>query len=85
MNSHNNSRKTIMPIFKSTRLLVQLWEQIRYLHYSLRDEEAFGFGARKLMCFHHRRHLHDVKCELAGTFAEYLVQIKRREDVFRAL
>ena len=40
MNSHNNSRKTSMPVLKSTRLLDQLREQIRYLHYSLRTEEA---------------------------------------------
>ena len=38
MNSHNNSRKTSLPVFKSTRLLDQLREQIRYLHYSLRTE-----------------------------------------------
>ena len=40
MNSHNNPRKTSTPVFKSTRLLDQLREQIRYLHYSLRTEEA---------------------------------------------
>lgn len=52
MNSHNNSRKTSMPVlakpqvFKSTRLLDQLREQIRYLHYSLRTEEAYVYWAK---------------------------------------
>jgi len=41
MNSHNDPRKTSMPVFKSIRLLDQLREQIRYLHYSLRTEEAY--------------------------------------------
>jgi hypothetical protein len=43
MISHNNSRKTSTPVFKSTRLLDQLREQIRYLHYSLRTEEAYVY------------------------------------------
>jgi hypothetical protein len=46
MNSHNNSRKTSMPVFKSTRLLDQLRQQIRYLHYSLRTEEAYVSGEK---------------------------------------
>jgi hypothetical protein len=46
MNSHNNSRKTSTPVFKSTRLLDQLREQIRYLHYSLRTEEAYVSGEK---------------------------------------
>lgn len=29
-----------MPVFKSTRRLDQLCEQIRYLHYRLRTDEA---------------------------------------------
>lgn len=32
-----------MPVFTSTRLLDQLREQIRYLHYSLRTEEAYVY------------------------------------------
>jgi hypothetical protein len=46
MNSHNSSRKTSTPVFKSTRLLDQLREQIRYLHYSLRTEEAYASGEK---------------------------------------
>jgi hypothetical protein len=46
VNSHNNSRKTSTPVFKSTRLLDQLREHIRYLHYSLRTEEAYVSGEK---------------------------------------
>jgi Phage integrase, N-terminal SAM-like domain len=56
MNSHNNSRKTSTPVLKSTRLLDQLREQIRYLHYSLRTEEAYVYWVKKFIYFHHKRH-----------------------------
>ncbi|WP_363717111.1 phage integrase N-terminal SAM-like domain-containing protein, partial [Rhodoferax sp.] len=51
MNSHNNPRKTSMPVFKSTRLLDQLREQIRYLHYSLRTEEAYVYWVKNFIRF----------------------------------
>ena len=60
MNSHNNSRKTSLPVFKSTRLLDQLREQIRYLHYSLRTEEAYVYWVKKFIYFHELRHPRDM-------------------------
>jgi len=48
MNSHNRSRKTSTPILKSTRLLDQLREQIRHLHYSLRTEEAYVYWGQEV-------------------------------------
>ena len=60
MNSHNNSRKTSLPVFKSTRLLDQLREQIRYLHYSLRNEEAYVYWVKKFIYFHELRHPRDM-------------------------
>jgi len=59
MNSHNSSRKTSMPVFKSTRLLDQLREQIRYLHYSLRTGEAYVYWFKKFIRFHQLRHPRD--------------------------
>jgi hypothetical protein len=53
VNSHNNSRETSAPVFKSTQLLDQLRERIRYLHYSLRTEEQYVYAVKKFMCFHH--------------------------------
>jgi len=41
-----------MPVFKSTWLLDQLREQIRYLHYSLRTEEAYVYWVKKFIRFH---------------------------------
>jgi hypothetical protein len=60
MNSHNNSRKTSTPVFKSTRLLDQLREQIRYLHYSLRTEEVYVYWVKKFIYFHQKRHPRDM-------------------------
>ncbi len=60
MNSHNSSRKTSTPVLKSTRLLDQLREQIRYLHYSLRTEEAYVYWVKKFIRFHQMRHPRDM-------------------------
>jgi hypothetical protein len=46
MSSHKYSRKISTPLFKSTRLLDQLREQIRDLHYSLRTEAAYVLGEK---------------------------------------
>jgi hypothetical protein len=51
MNSHKNSRKTSIPVFKSTRLLDPLRTQIRYRHYSLRTEEAYACWLQKFIRF----------------------------------
>jgi Phage integrase, N-terminal SAM-like domain len=60
MISHNNSRKTSTAVFKSTRLLDHLREQILYLHYSLRTEEAYVYWVKKFIYFHQKRHPRDM-------------------------
>ena len=45
-----------MPVFKSTRLLDQLRDQICYLHYSLRTEEAYLYWVKKFIRFHSLKH-----------------------------
>ncbi len=60
MISHNNSRKTSTPVFKSTRLLDQLREQIRYLHYSLQTEDAYVYWVKKFIYFHEKQHPRDI-------------------------
>ena len=60
MNSYNSSRKTSIPVLRSTRLLDQLREQIRYLHYSLRTEEAYVYWVKKFIRFHQMRHPRDM-------------------------
>ena len=41
----NKSVKKHMPLLQSARVLDQLRELVRYLHYSLRTEEAYVYGA----------------------------------------
>ena len=48
--------KMNMPVLQSTRLLDQLRERIRYLHYSLRTEEAYVYWVKGFIRFHQRRH-----------------------------
>ena len=49
-----------MPVFKSTRLLDQIREQIRYLHYSLRTEEAYVYWVKNFIRFHGLKHPRDM-------------------------
>ena len=60
MNSYENAGKVrkleAWPPLQSTRLLAQLKERIRYLHYSLRTEQAYEYWARFFIRFHGLRH-----------------------------
>ena len=56
MYSINKSVKKHMPPLQSVRILDQLRERIRYLHYSLRTEEAYVYRARAFIRFHDFRH-----------------------------
>ena len=61
-----------MPVFKSTRLLDQLREQIRYLHYSLRTEEAYVYWVRNFIRFHGLKHPRDMGQAEIEAFLTYL-------------
>ena len=54
MNSHNSSRKTSIPVLRLTRLLDQLREQIRYLHYSLSTEKVYLHWVKFFTLWHGR-------------------------------
>ena len=45
-----------MPPLRSARLLDQVRERIRYLHYSIRTEDAYVHWIRAFIFFHGRRH-----------------------------
>ncbi len=45
-----------LPALKSIKLLDQLRERIRYLHYSLRTEKTYVHWAREFIRFHGVRH-----------------------------
>ena len=60
MNSINDSGKVRKlaprPPLQATRLLGQLRERLRYLHYSIRTEESYVYWARFFIHFHGLRH-----------------------------
>ena len=60
MNRYTKSDKVAMPLLQSTRLLDQVRERIRYLHYSLQTEKAYLYWARFFIRWHgrdgHMRH-----------------------------
>ena len=49
-----------MPPLQSVRILDQLRERIRYLHYSLRTAEAYVYWVRAFIRFHNLRHPADM-------------------------
>jgi integron integrase len=60
MSSHNAPPKVLRiaprPALRATRILGQLRERLRYLHYSLRTEEAYVYWIRYFIRFHGLRH-----------------------------
>ena len=60
MYSLNQSVKKHRPPLRSARILDQLRERIRYLHYSLRTEEAYVYRARAFIRVHDFRQLAEM-------------------------
>ena len=60
MNSHNTPAKVRTlaprPVLHSTRILGQLRERLRYMHYSLRTEQSYVYWVRMFIHFHSLRH-----------------------------
>lgn len=52
MNSYIENPKVGVPVLQSTRVLDQLRERIRYLHYSLQTEKAYVYWARFFIRWH---------------------------------
>ena len=50
------SNTVFLPPLKSVKVLDQLRERIRYLHYSIRTEEVYVYWVRLFIRFHGRRH-----------------------------
>lgn len=61
------------PVLQSPRLLDQLRERIRYLHYSLRTEEAYVYWVRMYIRFHQRRHPAEMGKAEIEAFLSFLV------------
>jgi integrase len=77
MISTNAARNPGIPVFKSTRLLDQCREQLRYLHYSLRTEEAYLGWVKKFIRFHGLRHPHDMARAEVEQFLMHLAAERR--------
>lgn len=65
------------PPLQSKRLLDQLRERIRYLHYSLKTEEAYLFWSRAYIRFHGVRHPKDMGAAEVEAFLTHLTNVRR--------
>ena len=79
-----------LPPLKSVRLLDQLRERIRLLHYSLRTEEAYVYWARAYIRFHRLRHpaemgKAEVECFLTHLAAEKGLSASTHRQALSAL
>jgi site-specific recombinase XerD len=70
-------RRTCPPAFQSSRLLDQLRERIRYLHYSLRTEQAYLLWARSFIRFHDLRHPRDMGAPEVEAFLNHLTSDRK--------
>jgi integron integrase len=61
-----------LPPLKAPRLLDQVRERIRYLHYSLRTEESYLHWIRRYIHFHGRRHPREMGGEDVEAFLSWL-------------
>jgi len=57
---------------KPRKLLDQLKDRIRYLHYSRQTEKAYVYWARRYILFHDKRHPRDMGAEEISIFLNYL-------------
>jgi integron integrase len=67
-----NRRSGIRQPLKSGRLLDQIRERARYLHYSLRTEEAYVYWARRYVKFNGLRHPRELGAADVERFLSYL-------------
>ena len=66
-----------LPPFTSTKVLNQLHERIRYLHYSLRTEKAYVYWVRFFIRFHGRRHPRELGGPEVEAFLSWLANTRR--------
>lgn len=77
MYSTNQSTKPCKPALMSKRLLDQLRERIRYMHYSLRTEEAYVYWVRIFIRWHGLRHPRDMGASEVERFLTHLATERR--------
>ena len=73
MHDRQRSRTTPdRPPLQATRLLDQLRERLRYLHYSLRTEQAYVYWTRAFVHFHRLRHPREMGAQEVEAFLTHL-------------
>ena len=70
-------RSRALPPLQSERLLDQLRERIRYLHYSIRTEQAYVRWVRAFVRFHGVRHPAEMGAVEVETFLTWLAAERR--------
>lgn len=68
--------KPNLPPLRSARLLDQLRKRIRYLHYSLRTEEAYVQWTRRFIHFHGLRYPHELRGTEVEAFLSDLANVR---------
>jgi integron integrase len=68
----NRPPERVKPALRSTRLLAQLQERLRYMHYSLRTEETYLYWVRAFIRFHGVRHPREMGRDEVVAFLTHL-------------
>ncbi len=71
------ARLTMMPALKAPRLLGQLRERIRYLHYSRSTEQAYVHWCKAFIRFHGLRHPRDLGAPEVEAFLTWLADERK--------
>ena len=67
----------LLPPLAATKVLDQLRERIRYLHYSLRTEDAYVYWVRFYIRFHGRRHPKEMGGPEVEAFLSWLANERK--------
>ncbi|MDE2402809.1 MAG: integron integrase [Burkholderiales bacterium] len=66
-----------LPPLKATRLLDQVRERVRYLHYSIRTEDAYVYWVHGFIMFHGRKHPRDLGAAEVEAYLSHLANERR--------
>jgi integron integrase len=77
MYSINKTTKPRKPVLSSTRLLDQLRERLRYMHYSLRTEQNYVYWTRWFIRWHGVRHPKDMGGKEVEAFLSMLANERK--------
>ena len=61
-----------LPALRAVKLLDQLRERIRYLHYSIRTEAQYTQWVRRFILFHDKRHPREMGAKDVEAFLTHL-------------